>query len=190
MADTRLIIVPLTGLRTSEEDQVLGSEYNHKGKTYRFVKNAGITDLQTVGACLTVNTSIANNIGKRVVAPSGADPSTGAVGSVLNAAGVPMTAIQQSGSDTGDHGWVQVAGSRRVTMTQSATAADQYVGALAIASQALDGGWGRPILAAGLAQPATATPELFASRRVMLVDIHASTGAATTFSAVVDIQCN
>ncbi len=183
MADKRLIIVPLNELRTFDAD-VIGSLYPHKGKIYRWVKNAGSTSLTGTAPALTLPTSALGSINNRVVAPTGAGPSTAASASIANIAGAAMTAIGPSGSDTGDHGWVQCKGLKKVSMTQSATAADQLIGAISVATDAVDSAWARsvvPIDSAGL-QP-------MHTKHVTLVRLHATTGAATAFSAYVDIQC-
>ncbi len=183
MADKRLINVPLNALRTSDAE-VIGSLYPHKGKIYRWVKNAGDTALVGTAPALTLPTSAIGSINNRVVAPSGAGPSTAASASILNIAGAAMTAVGPSGSDTGDHGWIQVKGLKKVSMTQSATASDQLVGAISVATDAVDSAWARsvvPVDSGGLAPMHT--------KRVQLVRLHATTGAATAYSAYVDIQC-
>jgi len=184
MADKRLIKVPLNELRTYDAD-VIGSLYPHKGKVYRWVKNAGTTGLTGTAPCLVLPTSAIDAINKRVVAPSAAGPSTAASAAVNNAAGAAMTAIGPSGSDTGDYGWIQVKGLKKVSMTQSATAADQLVGAISIPTDAVDSAWARsvvPIDSAGLAP-------MHVAKSVRLVRLHATTGAATAYSAYVDIRC-
>lgn len=183
MANKRLIAVPLEQLRTGDAE-VIGSLYPHKGKIYKWVKNAGTTGLTGTAPCLTLPTSAIDAIGSRVVAPSGAGPSTAVSASIANIAGAAMTAIAPSGSDTGDHGWIQVKGVKKVSMTQSATAADQLIGAIAVATDAVDTAWARsvtPIDSGGTAPMHT--------KRVQLVRLHATTGAATAYSAYVDIQC-
>lgn len=186
MADKRLIAVPLTELRTNDEE-VIGSLYPHKGKVYQWVKNAGSTDLTATAPCLTLPTSAIDAIGGRVVAPSGAGLETAASAAVRGVAGAAMAAITKSGSDTGDHGWIQVKGLKKVSMTQSATATDQYIGAVAIATDQDDTAWARPINPQGL--PTTVTIESVVVKKVVLARLHATTGAATAFSAYVDIQC-
>ncbi len=184
MADKRLIGAPLTSLRTNDTE-VIGSLYPHKGKIYRWVKNAGATDLTATAPCLTLPTSALDAIGSRVVAPSGSGPSTAASGSILNVAGAAMAAITKSGSDTGDHGWIQVKGPKKVSMTQSATGADQLIGAISIATNQDDTAWARsviPVDSGGLAP-------MHVAGSVRLIRLHATTGAATAYSAYVDVQC-
>lgn len=186
MADKRLINVPLTELRTNDEE-VIGSLYPHKGKIYRWVKNAGVTDLVATAPCLTLPDSDIDQINKRVVSPSAAGIETAASAAIRNIAGAAVAAITKSGSDTGDHGWIQVKGLKKVSMTQSATASDQYIGALAIATDQDDTNWARPISPTGT--PSTVSIENVAVKKVMLVRLHTTTGAATAYSAYVDIQC-
>ncbi len=62
-----------------------------------------------------------------------------------------------------------------------------FIGAISIATDQSDAAWARPITPTGI--PSTLTQETVASKRVQLIKLHATTGAATTFSAVVDIQC-
>ena len=183
MANKRLIDVPLTEIRTGDAE-VIGSLYPHKGKIYRWVKNAGATDLTATAPCLTLPTSAIDAIGSRVVAPSGAGPSTAVSASILNIAGATMAAITKSGSDTGDHGWIQVKGVKKVSMGQSATAADQLVGAISVVTNTDDAAWGVPVVpvdSGGLAP--------MHIKSVRLVRLHATTGATTAFSAYADIQC-
>lgn len=186
MADKRLIAVPLTELRTNDEE-VIGSLYPHKGKIYRWVKNAGSTDLVAAGPCLTLPTSTIDSIGNRVVSPSAAGLETAASAAVRGCAGSPIAAITKSGSDTGDHGWIQVKGLKKVSMNQSATASDQYIGAVSIATDVDDTNWGRPITPHGI--PTTVVIEGVVAKKVVLARLHAATGATTAFSALVDIQC-
>jgi len=61
--DKTLIQVPLTELRTNDEE-VLGSVFNRDGKEYVWVKNAGSTSLVAAGCCLMVITSVADNVRK------------------------------------------------------------------------------------------------------------------------------
>ena len=185
MADKRLIAVPLDGLRTNDEE-VIGSLYPHKGKIYRWVKNAGSTALQAAGACLTLPTASIDQTYKRVVAPTGAGPSTAASGSFLDAGGVPVAAIGPSGSDTGEYGWIQVKGPKKVSMLQSATAADQYVGSISIPYDS-DANWNRPISPVGT--PTTLIAEAIAVKRLTLARVWSTTGPTTAYSALVDIQC-
>ncbi len=188
MADKRLIKVPLDELRTFDAE-VIGSLYPHKGKIFRWVKNAGSTDLVAAGPCLTLPTSAIDNINKRVVSPSAAGLETAASAAVFNAAGSPVAAILKSGSDTGDHGWVQCKGLKKVSMNQSATAADQYIGGVSIATDVDDTNWGRPLGFGSVRTPTTTVHEDLIDKKVVLVRLHATTGAATAFSAYVDIQC-
>ncbi len=187
MADKRLIKVPLTELRTFDAE-VAGSLYPHKGKIYRWVKNAGSTALQRSAACLTLPTSAREAIGSRVVAPSGSGPLTPASANILMAAGVPLAAIGPSGSDTGDYGWILAKGVDSVAMANSETQADQQVGCFAIASVALDNAWGPPLDPG--TTPSTITPTKIASKRVVIAKAYTTVSTAASFvTAIVDVQC-
>lgn len=177
MADKRLIGVPLDQVRTNDEE-VLGSLYPHKGKIYRWVKNAGSTGLTANAVCLSVITSVADNALKRVIAPSGAGPSTAVV---HMPAGMPVTGIPASGSDTGDHGWIQVKGVASVKQQQLTTAL--VAGSFSIASSAIDDAW------ASNTVPDSASDAKVYGRRVQLLAPVATTGAATAVSVAADIQC-
>lgn len=179
MADKRLIHVPLDELATGDRE-VLGSLYPHKGKIYRWVKNAGITALTLKATCLSRLTSVVDNIDTRVIAPSGAGTSTGAV---IVPAGVPMAAIAASGAATGDHGWIMAKGVTKACVQQLTTAL--AVGDYAIASSTYDAAW------ASVHKPtadSASTANIYA-RKVMLMQSVATTGAATAVSAIVDVQC-
>lgn len=176
-----LINVPLTELRSSDEE-VLGSIYSKDGKSYRWVKNAGSTALIAAGACLARLTSVVANQFKRVISNDGAGTSTGAVSLP---AGSPITAIQESGSSTGDHGWIQVAGPKKVSIQQLTTA--QTVGMRCIATSSYPATYS---FAGGQAETAnSATTGYFYRKCVQLLQPIATTGAATAVSCVVDIQC-
>ena len=183
--DTGLIRVPLTELRTNDE-QVVGSVYQVKDKYYRWQKNAGATALVARASCLTVMTSVESGMNTRVVQPDGVAAATSSIGM---AAGMPMSSIGASGTDTGDYGWVQCKGPAKVTIAQAATA--QTVGAISVATSALPAtaAWG-----AGTTEdysvPADGTTAIaVCGRRVVLMQAIATTGAATAVSALVDIQC-
>lgn len=170
--ETSLIHVPLDELRTNENDLPLGSEVYRNNKVYRFVKNAGATALSRTGPCLELATSVEAAAKKRVISNDGAGAATAAV---ERAAGQPMTAIAKSGSDTGDHGYVVVAGAKRVSVQQLATALD--IGMVCVASQAITSAW--------LADDVYVT----ATNHAVIVKKVATTGAATAASALVDIKC-
>ena len=183
MADKRLIKVPLTELRTYDAE-VIGSLYPHKGKIYRWVKNGGSTALQAKASCLTLPTAATDQTFKRVVAPTGANVAVPGSGAILGAAGMPVTAIAASGSDTGDHGWVQAAGLAVISALQSETAADQYVGSIILATDQSDAAWGVPLT------PTSATTPLGVAKKCVIARaLTTVTGASTAASYVVDIQC-
>ncbi len=183
MADKRLISVPLTDVRTNDEE-VIGALYPHKGKVYRWVKNGGSTALQAKAACLSLPTAATDMTFSKVVAPSGANVAVPGSGAVLGAAGMPVTAIGPSGSDTGDHGWVQCKGIAVISALQSETAADQYVGSIILATDQSDAAWGVPVT------PTSATSPLGVAKKCVIARaLTTVTGASTAASYVVDIQC-
>ena len=117
--DTGLIRVPLTELRTNDE-QTIGTEYTEGGKTYRWVKNIGDTALVAAGCCLQPGSSKAEAFNKYVVAP---DAATAKSAIRTMAAGSPMAAIIASGGASSNcFGWVQVKGPKRVTVMFSTLA--------------------------------------------------------------------
>lgn len=183
MADKRLINVPLNEIRTYDAE-VIGSLYPHKGKTYRWIKNAGATDLQALAPCLTLPTAAVDQTFKRVVAPTGSKPAVPGSGAILGAAGMVVTAIYKSGSDTGDHGWIQAQGLAVINALQSETAADQLVGSIILATDQSDAAWGVPVT------PTTSVaPRAQAKKCVIARSLTTVTGATTAASYVVDIQC-
>jgi len=178
--DKSLIRVPLDELRTYDEE-VLGQVFRRDGKAFRWVKNAGSTSLVADGACLTVLTSVEGNQLKRVM-----NPDTAGVTAIQELpAGVPMAAFGPSGSDTGSYGYIQVAGTKKVSMMQSSSA--QGVGSLAIAtaSQPATAPWG---ISHGPTFDSATQANVYAKRVVLMFPM-ATTGPATAVSAIVDIQC-
>jgi hypothetical protein len=179
--DKNLITVPLTELRTGDAE-VLGSLYRLGGKQYKWVKNYGSTSLVADGCCLEVFSSVDGAQGKRVISPD-----TAGVTAVQEfPAGVPMTAIGPSGSDTGDHGWIQVKGYRKVSQMSSD---DAYaIGSMAIATsvQPATQPWAVPTAASA----DSATAAYFYPRKIVTVALPSTqAGAATCASTIVDIQC-
>jgi len=181
MGETQLIRVPLDELRTSDE-QVVGSIHTDKNKVYKWQKNAGSTSLVARACCLSLITSIADNMDTRVISPDGAGASTGVIGV---AGGMPMTAIGPSGSDTGDHGWVQCEGPAVVSVEQMVTAFT--AGLIAVATSALPATspWGKPYSPTA---DSASTANLY-TRHVVIMEPIATTGAATAVSTNVLIRC-
>lgn len=179
--DTGLIRVPLTELRTNDE-QVIGSVYMTKTKTYRFVKNAGSTSLIARASCMEMLTSVEGGMKTRVISGDGMGTSTAFVGLP---AGMPVSAIGPSGSDTGCYGWIQAKGPAKVSIHQMATAI--AAGSFAIGTSALPASqpFGKPYVRT--ADSAT-TAKLY-TRGIIMMQAIATTGAATAVSAIVDLQC-
>jgi len=183
--DTGLIRVPLTELRSSDE-QVVGSVYQKKNKYYRWQKNAGATALVARACCLQMVTSVEAGMNTRVIQPDGVGDGTASVGMP---AGMPMSAIGASGTDTGAFGWVQCKGPAKVSLAQKASALT--VGSICIGTSALPASAAWAHIAAedySIGADETAAVAL-CGRRVVLMQAVATTGAETAVSALVDIQC-
>ncbi len=119
MAEKVLFQTKLTDLDTVDVDSRGVLRPDERGKVYRYVKNISATALVAAGACLKALTSVLAEINMNV---RSVDTATAHTASLRVPGGVPVTAIAQSGSLTGDHGWIQVAGPARVTMIMSDTA--------------------------------------------------------------------
>jgi hypothetical protein len=175
----------LTALQTGTGEVPLGSLYKDPdGNVHRFVKNKATTALVAAGVCLKAFTSVIGNIDKRVTTP---DAATGPVTALVHVpAGSPITAIQESGSSTGDHGWIMVKGLKSVSMMQAATLTLQEVGCRTIST---------------LVQPATQPWDKGVSKTISSsggqVNLYGAvvaaqlitTGVATAASAIVYIDC-
>ncbi|KKM16893.1 hypothetical protein LCGC14_1681250 [marine sediment metagenome] len=181
MTRTGLIRVPLTELRTNDE-QVIGSVYEVKNKTYRFVKNAGSTDLVARASCMEMLTSNEDGMKTRVIAGDGMGTSTAFIGLP---AGMPVAGIGKSGSGTGAFGWVQCKGPAKVSIHQMATAI--AAGSFAIGTSVLPAS--QPFGKAYIRTADSAATAKLYTRGVIIMEAIATTGAATAVSALVDIQC-
>ena len=178
----------LTDLETTDLEG-LGKEYEEVKdgvqNTYRWVKNASGTALAAAGCCLMDFTTTKADIFKRVRSPNAAQtgPSTCLISMP---AGVPITAIAASGAATGDHGWIQVRGIKKVSMRQSATAALQSPGCYAAATTicVTNSGWGKPYTSV-----ISSSGGPVYQRCVQLASALATTGVATVASAIVQIRC-
>jgi hypothetical protein len=110
----------LTDLETTDVEGLGVVRTDEDGNKYKWVKNAGATAVGRAGPCLAVlNTSVAaSNFAGTRITPQ--DTSSTYTAVIQFPAGQPMTAIQESGSSTGDHGWVQCKGWRedaQITIT-------------------------------------------------------------------------
>ena len=145
MAQKVLFQTALTDLETSDVEGKGRLRYNDDGRVYRWVKNVSATALAYHGACLKALTSVVATINSNVRA---VDTTTAATAQLTVPAGVPVTAIAASGSATGDHGWIQVAGPAKVSMIMSdtASAGSGAAGLIAIATNlpATDATWDVP----------------------------------------------
>jgi hypothetical protein len=175
----------LTDLETTDLEG-LGKEYEEDNKVYRWVKNSCGTALIAAGCCLMDFTTTKADIFKRV---RNCDvPQTGPSTCLITMpAGSPVTGIAKSGASTGDHGWIQVSGIKSVSMRQSATAALQQPGCMAIATGicVTNDEWGKPYTGV-INSTVGGTVNL---RCVSIVSALATTGVATVASAIVQIRC-
>lgn len=119
MAQKVLFQTALTDLETSDVEGKGRLRYEDDGKVYRWVKNISATALAYHGACLKALTSVLAGVNVNVRSNQS---TTAATAQLTLPAGVPVTAIAASGSATGDHGWIQVAGPAKVSMIMSDTA--------------------------------------------------------------------
>ncbi len=178
---TGLLRVPLSQLNTND-GQVIGSLTEIKAKTYRYIKNAGSTALIARASCMEMLTSVEGGMKTRVISGDGINTTTAFIGLP---AGMPMSAIGPSGSDTGAFGWIQCKGPAKVSIHQMATAI--AVGSFAIGTSALPAS--QPFGKAYIRTADSATTAKLYSRGVIIMQAIASTGAATAVSCLVDIQC-
>ncbi len=178
---TGLLRVPLSSLTTNDE-QVVGSLYEEKHKTYRYVKNAGSTALIGRASCMEMLTSIEGGMKTRVISGDGMGTATAFIGLP---AGMPLTAIGASGSGTGAFGWVQAKGPAKVSIHQMATAI--AAGSFCIGSSALPAS--QPFGKAYTREADSANTAKLYTRGVIVMEAIATTGAATAVSALADIQC-
>jgi len=174
----------LTDVDTADLDGI-GRLREEDEKAYRWVKNSSGTALIAAGCALMDFTETAADIFKRVRCTD--VPSTGpSTCLVTMPAGSPVTAIGASGASTACHGWIQVAGIKRVDVRQSATAAQQEAGCYVIATGiavTLDN-WGKPYTS--IISSSGGGVQL---RCAQLVASLASTGVATVASAIVQLRC-
>lgn len=178
---TGLIRVPLTELRTNDEQSV-GSEHTVGNKTYRWVKNISDTAVVAGGCCLLPGSSNADTIGKLIVSQDAASAKSAVVSM---AGGVPMAAIIASGgAGSNCFGWVQVGGPKRINIIFSTTAL--IPGTLAIPSTAASG-----IGASAAWESLGAATALRAGAKcvVVLEKAAARSSGYGVASAVCDIRC-
>lgn len=186
MAEKVLFQAALTALKTEDTEGRGRLRHYSDGRIYRWVKNISATALLYHGACLKALTSVLGEMEKNV---RSTDTATAATSQLSIPAGVPVTAIGASGSSTGDHGFVQVAGPARVSMVVSdtASAASGWPGWTAIATNlpATDAGWDVP-------EAPTANSASVAYIRlkgVRLLAKFAEGTAAAARSAAVEVMC-
>ena len=173
----------LTDLRDSDVEGLGLLREDEYGRKFRWVKNSSATALIAAGACLQPVTGVALASVKKVYTT---DVGSEVTASVKMPAGVAMTGIAKSGGTfTGDHGWIQVKGPKRVNFASSDTA--MAVGSRAIATS------GQPASGcfdfAYVETANSATSAYAFGRYVQLLEVPTTDGAATTISGAVDINC-
>lgn len=186
MARKVLFQTALTDLETTDVEGLGVEREDEAGNVYRWVKNSCGTALIAAGCCLMDFVTTAADVHKRV--RNSDVPQTGpATCMITMPAGSPITGIAKSGAGTGDHGWIQVAGIKQVSMRPSATDVQQAAGCLAIATAicVTNDEWGKPFTSVH----GSATDTLHFVRGVQLVASLATTGVATVLSAIVQIKC-
>ena len=174
----------LTALQTTDVEG-LGSLFEDQfGNTYRYVKNAGATAVVAAGGCFRdLGQTTPKGVLKYILP---CDAATGpATALITMGAGVPVTGIAASGTATGDHGWIQVAGTKKVTLMQTATAVDQQAGCRAILTGLSTGIWGK---CATNTIDSTNAGVVYHNVVEVAVGI-ATTGVATAVSAICHIKC-
>jgi hypothetical protein len=185
-AKKSLFQTALTDLETSDVEGLGVLREKSNGDVYRWVKNASGTALIAGGCCLMDFTTTKADIFKRVRSPN--VPQTGPSTCLITMpAGSPETGIAASGANTGDHGWIKVAGIKKVSMRQSATAALQQPGCCAIATGicVTNSEWGKPYT--GVIN--STVGGVVNLRCVQIVSALATTGVATVASAIVQLRC-
>lgn len=180
MAKKILWKTALTDLDTSDVEGIGVLRSDEFGNVYRYVKNKGTTALVKAGPCLKIVTSVAADAYKKVIAPDGAGSATGVV---ERPAGIPVTGIAKSGSDTGAYGWVQCEGTARATFAGTDTA--RAVGQIAIATSADADAFD---VAVDVTADADSTAYYY-KNYVELINAPTTVGAATTHSGTVQIHC-
>ena len=184
--DTGLIRVPLNALRTNDE-QTIGSKYDVGLKTYRYVKNAGTTALIARASCAELLTSVEAGMKTRVISPgvmSGAN--TAIVGLP---AGMPVTSIGGSGTNTGAFGWVQCKGPAKVTVLRTSNAVTVGSFAIGTGTYPASAPFGIPY-APSADSSGNALSGIGRSRGVFIMSALAAVSTVTaSVSALVDIQC-
>ena len=177
----------LTDLRTTDVEG-LGVERDAQdgsGRIFRWIKNSSGTALIADGCCLMDFTTTDGDAFKRVRSVDAAQ--TGPTTCLITMpAGSPEAAIAKSGASTGDHGWIQVHGIKKVSMRQAATAVQQEAGCYAIATTVCvtNDEWGKAFTSV---LGSITVGKLF-SRGIQVLS-PAATGVATVASFIVQIRC-
>lgn len=183
----KLFETPLVGLERFDVEGLAVVVEDKLGNVFRWVKNASSTALIAKGCCLMKLTTVADDVHKRVLSPNaiGTGPATCLI---TLPAGVPMTGIAKSGSATGDHGFVLIDGTIKVSIRQTATAVQGQAGNHSIATTicVTNSEWGAP--ASSVINSSGGTVN-FRGVQIMDPEYSLTTGAATVASAIVHVHC-
>lgn len=186
MTITGILRVPLSELRTNDE-QTIGSLYDERQKSYRYVKNAGSTALVARASCAELLTSVEDGMKTRVISP---DIMSGACTAIVGLpAGMPMSSIGASGSNTGCFGWIQCKGPARVSVLRTSNAVTIGSFAIGTGTYPSSAAFGIPY-----APSADSSVNVYSgigrSRGVFIMSELAAVSTITAaVSALVDIQC-
>lgn len=182
MAEKVLFQTNLTDLETTDLEGLGVLRKDEYGRVFRWVKNQSATALVAAGPCLKPVTSVALGTLKKVYT---VDVGGEATASVKRPAGVALSAIAKSGASTGDHGWIQVLGPKRVNFASSDTALTLSGVAIATSGLPSSGCFGFPY-----AEVANSATTAYAyGTYVQLTETPTTAGASTAISATVDIHC-
>lgn len=140
----KVFMTELTDLRDNDVEGLGILKHDEYGRIFRWVKNAGATDLVAAGVCLRKLGQTTPLAAEKRVLP--ADATAGPATCLKTMpAGVPITGIAASGATALCFGWIQVEGAKKVSMMQAATVTQQQAGCRAIATSLPTQLWGRPV---------------------------------------------
>lgn len=187
MAKKILFQTALTDLEITDREGGLGQLREEGNKSFRWVKNSSGTALIAAGCCLMDFTTTASDTFARVRSEQAAN--TGPTTCYPSMpAGSPVTGIAKSGASTGDHGWVQVGGIKRVSMRQAASESIQSPGCYAIGTSVAhttpSDNWQKAYTSV-----ISSSGGQVALRCAQIVDELVTTGVKTCASAIVQLRC-
>ncbi len=189
MAKKILFQTALTDLEITDREGGLGQLREEGNESYRWVKNSSGTALKAAGCCLMDFTTTAADVFARVRSEQAAN--TGPTTCYTSMpAGSPVTGIAKSGASTGDHGWIQVGGIKRVSIRQAAADARSiqspgcYCIGTSVAHTTASDNW-----QSAYTSVISSSGGQVALRCAQIVNELATTGASTCASAIVQLKC-